>query len=96
MVPQFQHVYEVVVVSRGHLHQTDEPLERAVGVVLCWEGRCEEEGEWEEMKNMTSCLTSKSTANSLTLMSCSRSSCSCSKLLTWVRGVSSRLPGNWG
>ena len=45
MVPQFQHVYEVVVVSRGHLHQTDEPLERAVGVVLCWEGRWEEGGE---------------------------------------------------
>ena len=41
MVPQLQHVYEVVMVPCGHLHQTEEPLERAVGVVLWWEGRGE-------------------------------------------------------
>ena len=27
MVSQFQHVYEVVMISCGHLHQTHKPLE---------------------------------------------------------------------
>jgi len=35
------HVYEVVMVPCGQLYQTEEPLERAVGVVLWWEGRWE-------------------------------------------------------
>ena len=60
------------MVPCGHLHQTEEPLERVVEVVLWWEGRWEgvivsvRKGEEE---HQTMFPTSKSTANSFTLVS---------------------------